>query len=370
MEKQPLYILCFREIIRNYNFGGRWIPESFDKPGLPVEGRVAETWEVCDRPGESNVVTNGPLAGKTLHELIGSYEEQLLGSGIVKRSGMRFPLLIKLLDATYPLGEQAHHDNELAKRKGLEDPGKTEAWYMLRTRPGATVRCGNIDAVDKRKIENAIVDGTIKECMKEYRVNPGDGFLLYAGTMHYSPGGVLFYEIMQNSDVFIALKDFGNRMTEEQRRIFAKESLEGVHIENEFECKVVPLILRENKMQRQFIFASEYFVLERLDIKGTCILPCDGTAFFVLTTIDGVAEITDDHGSVTLRSGQSCLVPACSGNVEIRQDTGFILKAYVPDLMADIIRPLRKKGFDDHAIELLGGKTVLNPLTGLLRQSR
>ena len=109
-----LYPLRFREILRNYGFGNRWIAEVYEKEGLPDNGRIAETWEVCDRPGESSVVVNGSLAGRTLHDLIADYGVDLLGRDVIVRCGMRFPLLIKFLHASNVLGEQAHHSDALA----------------------------------------------------------------------------------------------------------------------------------------------------------------------------------------------------------------------------------------------------------------
>ena len=177
------------------------------KKTCPHDHRVAETWEVCDRPKESSVVINGPLAGTTLHALIEQHGAALLGTDVVARCGQRFPLLIKFLDASNPLGEQIHQSDELAAQRGLDDPGKTEAWYMLHAREGATIRCGQADdSLTHAVARQAILDGTIREQMREYAVQPGDAFLLYAGTMHYSAGGVLFYEIMQNSDVIIGLR--------------------------------------------------------------------------------------------------------------------------------------------------------------------
>ena len=116
----PLYPLRFKEILRDYGFGARWIVEAYEKSGLPeAPHRVGETWEICDRPnGESSEVINGPLAGERLHTLIDTYDEALLGTDVVARSGARFPLLIKFLDSTHPLGEQAHHSDALAAERG------------------------------------------------------------------------------------------------------------------------------------------------------------------------------------------------------------------------------------------------------------
>jgi mannose-6-phosphate isomerase len=186
-----LYPLRFKEILRNYTFGNRWIVEAYAKEGLPDDHRVAETWEVCDRPPESSVVLNGPLAEETLHALIAAHGADLLGRDVVARWRDTLPLLIKFLDASNVLAEQAHHNDALAAKRGLSDPGKTEAWYMLKVRPGATIHCGQRDdAVTARSVHNALLAGSVRDEMREYAVQPGDAFLLHAGTMHYSKGGV------------------------------------------------------------------------------------------------------------------------------------------------------------------------------------
>ena len=239
-QMEPLYPLRFQEILRDYGFGDRWIVSAFAKQGLPDGHRIAETWEVCDRPSESSLVANGALQGLTLHELIDRYAGDLLGRDVLSRCGTRFPLLIKFLDASNPLGEQVHQSDAIARQRGLDDPGKTEAWYMLRARDGATVHCGNRDGVTQAQALDALVDGTIRDCMQEHAVEPGDAFLLYAGTMHYSHGGVLFYEIMQNSDVIIGLRNRDPALPIEEREKKARAALEGIHLENGFDCRYGP----------------------------------------------------------------------------------------------------------------------------------
>jgi mannose-6-phosphate isomerase len=50
-------------------FGGRAIAERLGRGGLP-DGRVAETWEASDVEGMGGEVTNGPLAGRSLRQLV------------------------------------------------------------------------------------------------------------------------------------------------------------------------------------------------------------------------------------------------------------------------------------------------------------
>lgn len=363
-----LYPLRFKEILRNYGFGNRWIVDAYEKTGLPEDHRVAETWEVCDRPnGESSEVVNGPLAGETIHTLIETYGEAFLGTDIVARCGTRFPLLIKFLDASNVLGEQSHPSDELAAKQGLRDPDKTEAWYMLKTRPGATIRAANVDGVTRQEVHNAILDGTVKELMREYEVEPGDAFLLYAGTMHYSSGGALFYEIMQNSDVTVGLRAPDPALPAEEREAKVQAALEAVHLEDDFDPKTWPVMLPAGVNSRTFVFACRYFALERYDLEVPTMITCDGSRFYVLSQIEGSTLVVHGEHREVLKPGHTVLLPADLGLVTLAPlGPSALLKTYVPDLRADIVEPLRLSGVPDFAILGLGGKTALNDLAPLL----
>jgi mannose-6-phosphate isomerase len=364
---ESLYPLRFSEILRNYGFGNRWIVEVYEKVGLPENHRVAETWEVCDRPGETSTATNGPLAGQTLHELIAVYGEALLGTDIVVRGGTRFPLLIKFLDASNPLGEQVHHSDELAAQRDLQDPGKTEAWFMLKVREGAVVRAGNVDGITRDDVRRAILAGTVRDLMKAYEVQPGHAFLLYAGTMHYSPGGVLFYEIMQNSDVGISLRPPDNDLAPDEREARAHAAAECVHLEDGFDARTTPVQMPGGANTRTFIFACRHFALEHLGLYAPTMLKCDGMRFYVLTLIDGACTVVYGEQREHLLPGHTVLLPASLGYVTlIPTKPSAVLKVYVPDLVGNVIQPLRLAGVPDDAIRGLGGRTQHNDLAPLL----
>lgn len=359
-----LYPLRFKEILRNYGFGNRWIVQTYEKVGLPENHRIAETWEVVDRKGESSVLLNGPLAGRTLHELIDAYGSQLLGRDILKRFGTRFPLLIKFLDASNVLGEQAHHNDALAAQQGLDDPGKTEGWYMLRTKPDASIHCGHKPNVTSHDVSKALLAGNIVTLMQEYPVQPGDAFLLHAGTMHYSKGGVLFYEIMQNSDVYIGLKGIDPNLSEKEKEQKLASLLQGVHLEHGFDPKINPVTISKGINRRTFVFVCQYFALERLDVNETYQINCDGERFYVLSQIQGTSRIVCDTYTEVLKPGQTCLLPASLGVVDIIPDEkSSLLKAYVPDFLNNVINPCRDAGISDDDIYALGGHTRLNTLS-------
>jgi mannose-6-phosphate isomerase len=360
---QSLYPLRFKEILRDYEFGGRWIPEAFDKPGLPEDGVIAETWEVSCRPGDISEVTNGPLAGKNLQELIDESGADLLGTETVERSGTRFPLLVKFLDATHTLGEQAHPDDEMAARFGYDDPGKTEAWYMVRVKPGASIRIGNRPGVTAKDVSASMIDGTAAELMPEEPLAASDTFLLYGGTMHYSKGGMLLYEIVQNSGAHINLKKFYDDIPEEDKPYLMHRAESCVHLEDGADFRTQHVELTEGANTRTFLFASRYFAVEKLALAEPYTVSCDGTRLYVITQIEGAAKVRSGDREEILKPGNTTLLPACLGDVELAPDReSTLLKAYVPDLRRDVVDFLRSRGVDDERILRLGGRTELNHL--------
>ncbi len=96
------------------------------------EGVVAETWEVSDYRETTGEVKNGPYAGRTLHDLVEEFPDELVGEGW---RGPHFPLLEKFIDASHMLPVHLHADDETARRKHGEPNGKTEAWHILWAAP-------------------------------------------------------------------------------------------------------------------------------------------------------------------------------------------------------------------------------------------
>ncbi len=365
-----LYPLRFTEILRNYDFGGRWIAEAFSKDGLPADHRLSETWEVCDRPGESSITKNGALAGTSLHQLIEIYGEALLGRGIMAEHGSRFPLLVKLLDATYPLAEQVHQDDALAKEQGQPDPGKTEAWYLLKTKPGAMIHCGTREGVGRADVLDALVDGTVRDVMEQQPASAGNAFLLHAGAMHYANGGILLYEILQNSNVITMLCSRDSPGSAE-RRTWAGKAIKAVRLARGSDCRVHPVMIASGKNRVTFVAACRHFALERLDLVEAHTIACTGDRFFVLTQVEGTSTVSCSGGQETLGPGQSCLLPASLGNVTVLpQGQCSVLKGYVPDLLCNVVERLRAAGITDAAIVGLGGEAALNPLIGLTARPR
>ena len=69
----------------------------------------AESWEIVDHGDDQSVVLNGPLAGKTLGELVREQPAALLGE---ESGATSFPLLFKFLDCNRTLSVQVHPNDE------------------------------------------------------------------------------------------------------------------------------------------------------------------------------------------------------------------------------------------------------------------
>ena len=87
METVPLYPLRFEPILRELIWGGRRLGTVLHKP-IGEASDYAESWEISDYKDQVSVVSEGPLAGTTLRELVRSRPLELLGpaAGPRKRS--------------------------------------------------------------------------------------------------------------------------------------------------------------------------------------------------------------------------------------------------------------------------------------------
>ena len=114
--------LLFKPIFMERIWGGRRLQSEFGKK-LPAQKRIGESWEIADRPEAQSVVLNGPLRGKTLHNLWIQDRSEIFGD---VPDASRFPLLVKLLDAHEKLSLQVHPPEKVASKLGGEP--KTEFW--------------------------------------------------------------------------------------------------------------------------------------------------------------------------------------------------------------------------------------------------
>lgn len=103
-------------------------------------------------------------------------------------------LLVKLLDAAEPLSVQIHPADDYAGLRTGES-GKPEAWYVVSHDPGAGLFLGFQPGVDEVRVRQALERGDeLSSLMHFVPVQPGDFFVIDAGTPHAIGAGVTLVE--------------------------------------------------------------------------------------------------------------------------------------------------------------------------------
>jgi mannose-6-phosphate isomerase len=214
-------------------WGGRELERRFGKK-LPADRRFGESWEIVDREEAQSVVREGPLRGKTLHELWTQHRHEIFGD---VPNASRFPLLAKLIDAQEKLSLQVHPPAAVAEKLGSEP--KTEFWYIVDAAPDAEIYAGLRRGVTRDTFEASVRNGSASELVHRIKVKSGDAIFMPSGRLHTMGAGVLVAEIQQNSDTTYRVFDW-NRVGPDgkPRRLHIDESLQSIDF-NDFEPELV-----------------------------------------------------------------------------------------------------------------------------------
>lgn len=311
-----MYPIKFENLYYEKIWGGRDF-ESF-RENLP-HGDIGESWDIACHHNGMSIVSNGYLKGKTFEELIKEYGTELLGESFENKE---FPLLVKLINSKEKLSVQVHPSDEYAKR--VENSlGKTEAWYVVDAKPGASLIVGTKNC-DKAIFEKAIREGKTEEYLNKIEVKKGDCFLINSGLVHAICEGVIIAEIQQSSDITYRIYDYGR-----PREIHVEKSMDVI----DFNLK--PINASGKKLvsfcgyQKGILCASEYFTIEKYVVSSEVSENSDINKFFIFTCVDGKGTIISEDGTkMDILKGDSILIPAKLGKYTIQGEL-TLLKSYV-----------------------------------------
>lgn len=318
------YPLRLIPTFRNYLWGGRKLATHLAKP-IPPEGVWAESWEVVDHAEHESLIANGPLAGQTLGHLMRSDRRWLVGDAAT--SAGRFPLLLKYLDCQRVLSVQVHPEDEYALAMEPPDLGKTEAWYIVEAEPGSLLYAGLRPGVERHDLMEAIAAGRTADCLHAMEPKVGQCVFIPAGTVHALGAGLIVAEIQQASNTTFRLYDW-DRVDDQgrSRPLHIEQSLETINFSSGPRQWQVPVPLPEPGRER--LVECDKFCFDRISGVEQTSLGGDGH-FTILTVPSGQAQINSaSSGHIeTLTTGQSLLLPASLGAVDVRLDKGTVLLA-------------------------------------------
>ncbi|NNC69522.1 MAG: class I mannose-6-phosphate isomerase, partial [Flavobacteriaceae bacterium] len=172
------YPLKFEPILKERIWGGEKLITILNKNSN--KKNIGESWELSDVDGDSSVVLNGSLKGKDLKELIDIYREDLVGKSIIEQFGLKFPLLIKFIDAKEALSIQLHPDDQLAKERH-HSFGKTEMWYVMDAEHDAELIVGFQKDSNEKEYLRHLENKSLLEILNVEKVQKGDVFFIPTG---------------------------------------------------------------------------------------------------------------------------------------------------------------------------------------------
>ena len=308
--------IVFEPLYMERVWGGRRLEEVFGKK-LPPGRRIGESWEIVDRPQAQSVVRQGPLRGRTLHELWMEDRAEIFGAGVPDTP--RFPILAKLLDASDKLSLQVHPPPEIAESLGGE--AKSELWYFAASDEGGEIFAGLRAGVEKAQFEAALRDGGVADLVHRIAVNAGDVFFVPSGRLHGIGEGNLIVEIQQNSDTTYRVFDW-ERMGEkgEKRELHLTESMQAMQFDD-YEPKC-------SQPEGEELLHCDYFTVEKWEVERERAA-LERPEFAIFACLSGVLACA----GVEFCAGDFFLIPALAAEAEITAcaSASNLLRITLPD---------------------------------------
>jgi mannose-6-phosphate isomerase len=301
----PLYPLMFQPRFKERVWGGRRLETLFGK-SLPADVPIGESWEISDRPGDESVIADGPLAGRTLRDLMNERAADVLGDAAPAHDG-RFPLLCKILDARQTLSLQVHPPE---RARHLGDP-KTEMWYIAEAEPDAELFVGVKRGVSRTTFEHALDAGHVADCVHRVAVNRGDVMFLPSGRVHAIGAGLVIFEIQQNSDTTFRVYDWDRiGLDGRPRELHVPQSLESI----DFDDVEPSLIAASSHLLDGFTISTlvdhRLFGVELVHAAQAGEWRPRRAGAHVLGCVDGSITVRGAGVAARLRAGGFCLLPA------------------------------------------------------------
>ncbi len=323
-----LYPLKFRPILKEKIWGGHKIQSELNKDISPLDN-CGETWEISGVQGNISVVSNGPLTGTRLPDLIERYQGKLVGDKVFQKEGNEFPLLVKFIDANQDLSIQVHPDDELAQKRH-QSLGKTEMWYIFQADPGSRLIVGFNQPLDKKQYLEYFNSGRLMEVLNQEPVDTDDVFFVPAGRVHTIGKGILLAEIQQTSDVTYRIYDF-DRVDKNgnSRELHTEQALDALDFRHYPEYKTP---YDQSPNQAVSIVECPYFIVNRLYFnQETTRTYHHLDSFVIYVCVDGKLKLQWDGQHITMTKGEAVLIPANIKSLKLFPAPAYkVLESYIP----------------------------------------
>ena len=319
-----LYPIKFKPILKEKIWGGQKLNSLLSKESeLP---NVGESWEISDVEGDTSVVINGNLKGKSLKTLLELYKSDLIGNKNYEVFRNKFPLLIKFIDAKEDLSIQLHPNDKLAAKRH-NSFGKTEMWYVMQADKNSNLIVGFNQKVTPETYLKHLEDKTLTKILNFDKVKEGDTYFIEVGRVHAIGAGVMLAEIQQTSDITYRVYDWdrvdGNG---NERDLHNDLAIDAIDFEMKDNFRVS---YSKTKNQSNEMVSCQYFTTNYIPIKGVIQKQNDKDSFMIYMCVEGEAKISNGIFSSTIKKGETVLVPALIKSYQITAKNAKLLEVYV-----------------------------------------
>ena len=298
---------------------------------LPDGGPFGEAWILSDRDDHASVVTNGPLQGQTLPQIMLHSRAELMGR--IAQQFLRFPLLLKFLDARQMLSVQVHPGYTDDGRLPIDPQAKTEGWVVLQKGAGSRIYAGLRSGATVETLRLAIAEEALPEALTLIRPEIGDAIFIPAGTVHSLGDDVVVFEIQQNCDTTFRLYDWDHvdSETHQPRALQVEQALACIDFESNGAGHIQPTVETEASPRRERLFDCEFFQLSRISGRLSFEVGEYGMPR-VLVCLDGAGKIEHQGQPHPIRKGEVWLLPASVGPLTFQPDEAVtLLEASIPE---------------------------------------
>ncbi|MGB5203124.1 MAG: type I phosphomannose isomerase catalytic subunit [Eudoraea sp.] len=317
-----LYPLKFYPILKERLWGGTKLGRLL---GKELESDlIGESWELSGVTGDVSIVANGSFKGTTLTDLINRFPEEILGKSVLERFGKEFPILIKFIDAQKDLSIQLHPNDELA-RKRHNSFGKTEMWYIMDADKDSELIIGFEEDISKETYVESLKNDTLTDLLNYENVKEGDAYFISAGKIHAIGAGVLIAEIQQTSDQTYRVYDYNRKDAQGNlRELHTELSIDAISYvrQNDFKVSYQQDTNVSNPMVNCPYFRTNFISLNknvRFDVS-------DRDSFTIYMCLDGDVKIANDFGSISIKKGETVLVPAITSQILLNSERAKLLE--------------------------------------------
>ncbi|MCR5765721.1 MAG: class I mannose-6-phosphate isomerase [Treponema sp.] len=274
----------------------------------------SEQWGISGHPNGDDEILNEEFKGNTLSSLFKSRPD-LFGNVSLSQ----FPLLTKIITANTDLSIQVHPDDEYAAKNENGSLGKTECWYIMDAKPGATIVIGH-NAKDKEEVKSMIEKGEWDDFIRVIPVHKGDFFFIEPGTVHAIKGGTVILETQQSSDITYRVYDYGRLQDGKPRPLHVKQSIDV--IKAPFVQKAPPLNNTISIGNVDQLVSCSLFTVWHGKVEGKLEI-MQNRPFLLCSVIEGECSLSEE----TFTKSDHFILPYKYGNAEFRGNAELIISS-------------------------------------------